>query len=82
MTASHSLLSAVVFLSALASFLLVADRLSSICRNDSGGGGGKGDGEYAPVLLVGGYKMKVDSTNEQVSHHNWWKLRIMHNYYE
>ncbi len=66
--ASNSLLSAVVFLSALSSCLLVAD--SSICLNDSGGGGGEGDGEYAPVLLVGRYKMKVDSTNEQVSQHN------------
>ncbi len=69
--ASNSLLSAAVFLSALASCLLVAD--SSICLNDSvlsGGGGGEGDGDYAPVLLVGRYKMKVDSTNEQVSHHN------------
>ncbi len=69
--ASHSLLSAVVFLSALSSCLMVAD--SSICLNDSvlsGGGGGEGDGEYAPVLLVGRYKMKVDSANEQVSHHN------------
>ncbi len=38
---------------------------SSICLNDSAFPDG-GEGEYAPVLLVGRYKMKMDSANEQV----------------
>ncbi len=38
---------------------------SSICLNDSAFPD-SGEGEYAPVLLVGRYKMKVDSANEQV----------------
>ncbi len=46
----------------------------TICLNDStvpdGGCDGEGDGEYAPVLLVGRYRMKVESTNEQVNNSN------------
>ncbi len=38
---------------------------SSICLNDSAFPD-SGEGEYAPVLLVGRYKMKMDSANEQV----------------
>ena len=57
---------AMVFLVAASSSLLVS---GSICLNDSTllGGGEEGDGEYAPVLLVGRYRMIVDSTNQQVS---------------
>ncbi len=58
----------VVLLSVADSCLPVAG--GTICLNDSsvpdGGCDGEGDGEYAPVLLVGRYRMKVESTNEQV----------------
>ncbi len=63
----HNLFIAVIFLVTVARYLPVNG--SSICVEDSASvdGGGEGDGEYASVLLVGRYKMKMDSMNEQVS---------------
>lgn len=57
---------AAIFVAAFGCLLVNA---SSICLDDSTliGGGEEGDSEHAPVLLVGRYKMKVDSANEQVS---------------